>query len=190
MARQDCRLSTRGSTKSRLGKAFTKEWEAPPPPDRAFGFDRKPRAEKTKKRKRSLYISTRKAYYPRYPRSIATGGCMSVPRYQPETPIERIFREVTGNKMTAAVKRILLPKEEVVDSPVEYLRMRSNEWIKTLADGVRVKFTNQELPNLGAFITAQVAGNKVVYSIVLTNAKKPLSRQEVESHFEAELSKK
>jgi len=38
-----------------------------------------------------------------------------------------------------------------------------------------------------AFITAQVEGNKVVYSIVLTNAKTLLSREEVESHFEGEL---
>jgi hypothetical protein len=28
-----------------------------------------------------------------------------------ETTIERIYREVTGNKMLAAVKRILLPKQ-------------------------------------------------------------------------------
>lgn len=68
--------------------------------------------------------------------------------------------------------------------------MSSDEWIKTLADGRRVKFTYQELPDEGAFITAQVEGNKVVYSIVLTNAKSPLSREEVESHFEAELLKK
>jgi hypothetical protein len=40
-----------------------------------------------------------------------------------------------------------------------------------------------------AFLTAQVEGNKVVYSIVLTNAKNPLSREEVETHFESELSK-
>jgi hypothetical protein len=58
-------------------------------------------------------------------------------------------------------------------SPVEELGMPSDEWIKTLADGRRVKFTNQELPDEGAFITAQVEGNKVVYSIVLTNAKNP-----------------
>ena len=68
--------------------------------------------------------------------------------------------------------------------------MSSDEWIKTLADGRRVKFTYQELPDEGAFITAQVEGNKVVYSIVLTNAKSTLSREEVESHFEAELLKK
>ena len=67
--------------------------------------------------------------------------------------------------------------------------MLDDEWIKKLADGRRVKFTNQELDER-AFITAQVERNKVVYSIVLTNAKNPLSREEVESHFESELSKK
>jgi hypothetical protein len=75
-------------------------------------------------------------------------------------------------------------------SPVQELEMRSDEWIKTLTDGRRVKFTYQELPGEGAFITAQVEGNKVVYSIVLTDARNPLSREEVESHFEGELLKK
>jgi hypothetical protein len=64
----------------------------------------------------------------------------------------------------------------------------SDEWIKTVADRRRVKFTNQELYE-SAFLTAQVEGNKVVYSIVLSNAKNPLSREEVENHFEDELSK-
>ena len=68
--------------------------------------------------------------------------------------------------------------------------MPDEEWIKTLEDGRRVKFTNLELPKDGAFMTAQLEGNKVVYSVVLTEAKKPLSRGEVESHFEGELSKK
>ena len=72
---------------------------------------------------------------------------------------------------------------------LEELGMPSDEWIKTLVDGRRVKFTCQELPDEGAFITAQVEGNKVVYSIVLTNAKSPLSREEVESQFEGELSR-
>jgi hypothetical protein len=65
----------------------------------------------------------------------------------------------------------------------------SDEWIKTLADRRRVKFTNQELAER-AFLTAQVEGNKVVYSIILTNAKNPLSHEEVEAHFEGELLKK
>jgi hypothetical protein len=67
--------------------------------------------------------------------------------------------------------------------------MPDEEWIKTLKDGRRVKFTNQELDEW-AFITAQVEGNKVVYSIVLTEATNPISREEVEGHFEGELSKK
>lgn len=73
---------------------------------------------------------------------------------------------------------------------VEELRMPSDEWMNTLSDGRRVKFTYQELPDAGAFITAQVEGNRVVYSIVLTDAKSSLSREEVESHFEGELLKK
>jgi hypothetical protein len=64
----------------------------------------------------------------------------------------------------------------------------TDEWIKTLADRRRVKFTNQELDE-NAFLTAQIEGNKVVYSIVLNSATNPLSREEVETHFEGELSK-
>jgi hypothetical protein len=68
--------------------------------------------------------------------------------------------------------------------------MPDKEWVKTFEDGRRVKFIYQELPMDGAFITAQVAGNEVVYSVVLTKAKNPLSREDVESHFKGELSKK
>jgi hypothetical protein len=68
--------------------------------------------------------------------------------------------------------------------------MVDEEWIKTLADGRRVKFTNQELLQTQAFITAQVEGNKVVYSIVLSKIRNPLSHEEVEGYFESELSKK
>ncbi|HXM93561.1 MAG TPA: hypothetical protein VOA64_04790 [Candidatus Dormibacteraeota bacterium] len=53
-----------------------------------------------------------------------------------------------------------------------------------------MKFIYQELPNDGAFITGQLAGNEVVYSFVLTNARNPLSREGVESQFKGELSKK
>jgi hypothetical protein len=68
--------------------------------------------------------------------------------------------------------------------------MRDEEWIKTLEDGRRVKFVYQELPEDKAFITAQLAGNEVVYSVVLNKAGNPLSREDVESHFQGELSKK
>jgi hypothetical protein len=68
--------------------------------------------------------------------------------------------------------------------------MPDQEWVKTLADNRKVKFIYQELPEDGAFITAQIAGNEVVYSIVLTKARNPLSREDVERRFHAELSKK
>ncbi|HXN25003.1 MAG TPA: hypothetical protein VOA41_19900, partial [Candidatus Dormibacteraeota bacterium] len=61
---------------------------------------------------------------------------------------------------------------------------------KTLEDGRRVKFIYQELPNDGAFITAQLEGNEIVYSIMLTKARNPLSRENVENHFQGELAKK
>jgi len=68
--------------------------------------------------------------------------------------------------------------------------MRDEEWVKKLEDGRKVKFIYQELPEDGAFITAQIERNEVVYSVVLTKAKNPLSREDVESHFKGELSKK
>jgi hypothetical protein len=69
-------------------------------------------------------------------------------------------------------------------------KMPAEEWIKILEDGRKVKFIYQDLPEDGAFITAQVAGNEVVYSIVLIKARNPLSRDDVESRFKGELSKK
>jgi hypothetical protein len=69
-------------------------------------------------------------------------------------------------------------------------QMAHEEWIKSLEDGRKVKFIYQELPADGAFITAQIERNEVVYSVVLTNARNPLSHEEVESHFKGELSKK
>jgi hypothetical protein len=111
-----------------------------------------------------------------------------------ETTIERIYRQVTGNNMPAAVKRVLLPKRRPRGNgwsrPWVEAIVLGDEWIKTLADGRRVKFTNQELQDDWVFITAQVERNKIVYSIVLTDAKDSLSREEVETQFEAELSKK
>ena len=68
--------------------------------------------------------------------------------------------------------------------------MQDEEWIKTLEDGRKVKFIYQELLEDGAFISAQIAGHEVVYSVLLTNAGNPLRREEVESHFKGELSKK
>ena len=68
--------------------------------------------------------------------------------------------------------------------------MPDEEWIKTIEDGRKVKFIYQELPKNGAFMTAQLAGNEVVYSVLLTDTRNPLSREDVERRFKSELSKK
>jgi hypothetical protein len=68
--------------------------------------------------------------------------------------------------------------------------MRDKEWVKKLEDGRNVKFIYQELPQDGAFITAQIERNEVVYSVVLAKAKNPLTHEDVENHFRGELAKK
>jgi hypothetical protein len=61
--------------------------------------------------------------------------------------------------------------------------MADEEWIKKPEDGREVKFIYQELPEDGAFITAQLEGNEFVYSVVMANARNPLSHEDVESRF-------
>jgi len=68
--------------------------------------------------------------------------------------------------------------------------MADDEWIKTLENGRKVKFFYQELLEDRTFITAQIEGSEVVYSIILAKARNPLSREDVESHFQGELSKR
>lgn len=68
--------------------------------------------------------------------------------------------------------------------------MVDSEWIKRLEDGRKVKFVYQELPEDGAFITAQIERHEVVYSVILAKAGNPLSHEDVESHFKGELTKK
>jgi len=70
------------------------------------------------------------------------------------------------------------------------MKVPGEEWIKTREDGRKVKFIYQELPKDGAFITAQIEGNEVIYSIILTKARNPVSRKDVESRFEGELLRK
>jgi hypothetical protein len=68
--------------------------------------------------------------------------------------------------------------------------MPDEEWPQTLEDGRKVKFINQELPDDSAFVTAQLEGNEVVYSVVMAQAGNPVRREDVASHFKAELSTK
>ena len=68
--------------------------------------------------------------------------------------------------------------------------MHSDDWITTLEDGRRVKFTNEKLIDTGVFMTAQVEGSEIVYSVLLEKEINPLSREQVEDHFKSELAKK
>ena len=65
-----------------------------------------------------------------------------------------------------------------------------DEWTEMLSDGTLVKFTAQEVAGDGAFFTAQIAGHHVVYSVLLSQARGPFNRDEVERSFTRELSLK
>jgi len=67
--------------------------------------------------------------------------------------------------------------------------MQNDEWIRTLADGRNVKFSHDELMD-ATFITAQIEGNEVVYSILLKNTETKLNREAVERRFQRELLRK
>ena len=65
--------------------------------------------------------------------------------------------------------------------------MSDDEWVRTFADGRKVKFSHDEVMD-STFLTAQIEGNEIVYSILLNKVEMKLSRKEVEGRFERELS--
>jgi hypothetical protein len=62
-----------------------------------------------------------------------------------------------------------------------------DEWTKVISGDRLVKFTYADLSAGIAFLTAQIAGHEVVYSIILDPSEQPFSRAAVERHFEYEL---
>jgi hypothetical protein len=62
-----------------------------------------------------------------------------------------------------------------------------DEWTKVISGDRLVKFTYLELAEGEAFLTAQIAGHEVVYSVILRQAEYPFKREGVERHFEYEL---
>ena len=61
-----------------------------------------------------------------------------------------------------------------------------DEWTSVISGDRLVKFTYVDLPRGGAFLTAQIAGHAVVYSVVLRQAEHPFNREGVERHFDYE----
>ena len=61
-----------------------------------------------------------------------------------------------------------------------------DEWTAVISGGRLVKFTYVDLPEGESFLTAQIAGHEVVYSIILKQAEHPFNRGGVERHFDYE----
>jgi len=70
------------------------------------------------------------------------------------------------------------------------MNLRDDTWIRKLKDGRLVKFTYMELPEDGAFLTAQIERHHVVYSVLLASVVPPPTQKDVEGYFNHELSKK
>ena len=58
-----------------------------------------------------------------------------------------------------------------------------DEWTNVISGDRLVKFTYLDLPEGTAFLTAQIAGHHVVYSVIVRPAEQPLNREEVERQF-------
>ena len=61
-----------------------------------------------------------------------------------------------------------------------------DQWTKVISGDRLVKFTSVDLPEGEAFLTAQIAGHDVVYSVMLRRAEHPFNREGVERHFDYE----
>jgi hypothetical protein len=61
-----------------------------------------------------------------------------------------------------------------------------DEWTRAISGDRLVKFTYEDFQEGGAFLTAQIAGHHVVYSVILRHAVEPFSRGGVERQFHYE----
>lgn len=59
------------------------------------------------------------------------------------------------------------------------------EWTTTISGHRLVRFTYLDLPEGNAFMTAQIAGHDVVYSVI-AHAERPFNRESVERRFDDE----
>ena len=60
-----------------------------------------------------------------------------------------------------------------------------DQWTNVISGARLVKFTYVDLPEGTAFLTAQIAGHHVVYSVIAL-AEEPFSRERVEQQFALE----
>ncbi len=61
-----------------------------------------------------------------------------------------------------------------------------DEWTNVISGDRLVKFTYVDLPEGAAFLTAQIAGHHVVYSVLVRPTEQPFNRSKVERQFARE----
>jgi hypothetical protein len=61
-----------------------------------------------------------------------------------------------------------------------------DQWTKVISGNRLVKFTYLDLRDGEAFLTAQIAGHDVVYSVIVGHAEHPFNREGVERRFDYE----
>ena len=88
-----------------------------------------------------------------------------------------------------AVDRVYL-RRIVFPSRIEIRKCKTKRGSRLLKTAEKLSLSTWNCRTTERLLPAQLAGNEVVYSVLLTKATLPLSREDVESHFNGELSKK
>jgi hypothetical protein len=98
--------------------------------------------------------------------------------------LEELHKKQSNQKFGGALRRVLIipdrnfSTERILATSTDLELRRCQNPRRGVDQNTRrrrkVKFIYQELPADGAFLTAQLAGNEVVYSVVLTKARNPL----------------
>jgi hypothetical protein len=89
-----------------------------------------------------------------------------------------VFQSRVETELRRTIQALL---EELLVRQAERRAMEA-EWTRTISDGRLVKFTYLDLPEGTAFMTAQIAGHDVVYSVIVP-AEHPFNREGVERRF-------
>jgi hypothetical protein len=74
-----------------------------------------------------------------------------------------------------------------VAAPLTHSNAMQDEWTTVISDGRLVKFTCDDLWMGAVFMTAQIAGHEVVYSIISKEVEGSFSHADVERRFTFEL---
>lgn len=91
------------------------------------------------------------------------------------------FQRTVGNELRWTLRTLL---EELLVRHADR-RTMEDEWTSVISGDRLVRFTYLDLPKGVTFMTAQIAGHDVVYSIIVP-AELPFTREGVERRFDYE----